>query len=157
MKTILKILLVLAFMFIGFVFFVKHELENRPPIDFSSLELTTLDDMPYDLNSNQPKVVNIWATWCAPCIKEFPAFENVKRKYGDKVDFVMISDESSAKINDWRIKQEYTFTFITSKSGFGARPVTYFLDGRGNVNSRKIGGLSESDLEDGVSKLLASE
>jgi thiol-disulfide isomerase/thioredoxin len=37
-------------------------------------------------------VVNFWATWCGPCVREFPTFEKVARDYGDKkVKFIMIS------------------------------------------------------------------
>ena len=37
-------------------------------------------------------VVNFWATWCGPCVKEFPMFEKVSKDYpGEKVRFLMIS------------------------------------------------------------------
>ena len=37
-------------------------------------------------------VVNFWATWCGPCVKEFPVFEKVSKEYtGGKVKFIMIS------------------------------------------------------------------
>ncbi len=43
-------------------------------------------------SGNKLYVVNFWATWCAPCIKEFPVFEKVSRDYNkDKVEFIMIS------------------------------------------------------------------
>jgi len=37
-------------------------------------------------------VVNFWATWCAPCVKELPAFEELNKNYKDKnVEIVLIS------------------------------------------------------------------
>lgn len=30
---------------------------------------------------NQPIVINFWATWCAPCIKELPHFEGLQSEY----------------------------------------------------------------------------
>ena len=41
---------------------------------------------------NKLFVINFWATWCAPCVKEFPLFEKVSKDYSPaKVEFVMIS------------------------------------------------------------------
>ena len=41
---------------------------------------------------NKIFVVNFWATWCPPCIKEFPHFEKVSREYDSgKVKFIMVS------------------------------------------------------------------
>ena len=36
-------------------------------------------------------VINFWATWCAPCIKELPYFDELQTKYPDKYEVVMVS------------------------------------------------------------------
>ena len=46
------------------------------------------------LNRNDEKtyVINFWATWCAPCIKELPYFEQLNRDYsGKNVEVVLVS------------------------------------------------------------------
>ncbi|MBT8257091.1 MAG: TlpA family protein disulfide reductase [Bacteroidia bacterium] len=46
------------------------------------------------LNQNDDKtyVVNFWATWCAPCIKELPYFEQLNRDYKEKnVEVLLVS------------------------------------------------------------------
>lgn len=35
-------------------------------------------------NSDTTYVINFWATWCKPCVKELPAFEELNSKYQDK-------------------------------------------------------------------------
>ncbi|MDP4224263.1 MAG: TlpA disulfide reductase family protein [Bacteroidota bacterium] len=41
---------------------------------------------------NKLFVVNLWATWCAPCVKELPGFEKVARDYDpSKVKFILVS------------------------------------------------------------------
>src|SRR5690554_3326630 len=55
-------------------------------VDFSGLEkyLTTTTEKTY--------VVNFWATWCAPCIKELPYFEDLNKNYSDKnVEVILVS------------------------------------------------------------------
>ena len=55
-------------------------------LDFDGLEpyLTKRDDKTY--------VVNFWATWCAPCIKELPYFEELNKNYeGENVEVILVS------------------------------------------------------------------
>lgn len=54
--------------------------------DYSGLE--------YFLNrkTDTTYVVNFWATWCVPCVKELPAFEKLGQKYrGSKVKILLVS------------------------------------------------------------------
>jgi thiol-disulfide isomerase/thioredoxin len=65
-------------------------------LDHSDIRLEVYD---YDgleplINKNDDKVhvVNFWATWCAPCIKELPYFEYINEKYRDKnVEVLLVS------------------------------------------------------------------
>jgi len=41
--------------------------------------------------TDQLQVINFWATWCAPCIKELPYFEALNAEAGDKLDVTLIS------------------------------------------------------------------
>jgi len=65
----------------------------------ASVEDVTLDV--YDFNglekllstqSNKTYVVNFWATWCKPCVKELPYFEKLRANYQDKnVELLLVS------------------------------------------------------------------
>lgn len=52
--------------------------------------------------------VNVWATWCAPCIKELPLLQGFRKrlaKQGEKLDLVLVSvDESADVIAEFRNK-----------------------------------------------------
>lgn len=41
--------------------------------------------------NNKTYVINFWATWCAPCIKELPYFEQIQEKYKKDVEVILIS------------------------------------------------------------------
>ncbi len=44
------------------------------------------------LNDNKIHVVNFWATWCAPCVKELPNFEKLNAQYKEKnVEVLLVS------------------------------------------------------------------
>ena len=64
------------------------------PVQGQDVEFIKVPELEKILNSRDNKlyVVNFWATWCAPCIKEFPAFEKVSAEFStDKVQFLMVS------------------------------------------------------------------
>jgi len=59
-----------------------------------ALEIYDYDGLKPLINKNDNKVhvVNFWATWCAPCVKELPYFETVNEKYkSDNVEVLLVS------------------------------------------------------------------
>ena len=53
--------------------------------DFSGIE-------PYlNLEGSKTYIVNFWATWCAPCVKELPHFEAIQQAYQEDVEVILIS------------------------------------------------------------------
>jgi len=72
-------------------------LEKKEVItDISQVDLDVYDYdglMPLiNKKDNKIHVVNFWATWCAPCIKELPYFEKINEKYeSDNVEVLLVS------------------------------------------------------------------
>ena len=77
------------------------------------LPLVTLDGQPANLSDLKGKVVfvNLWASWCPPCVAEMPGIHTLYQKMDPaKVAFVMISlDENPAKAQALLKRQGYTF------------------------------------------------
>lgn len=57
------------------------------------IEVYNFDQLETVLSSNSDKtlVVNFWATWCKPCIKELPYFEEVQSTYQEDVKVILVS------------------------------------------------------------------
>ncbi|NCI49928.1 redoxin domain-containing protein [Sediminibacterium roseum] len=66
--------------------------------------------------SKTPLVVNFWATWCGPCIREIPWFEKAVKEYaGQKVKLILVSidyPDDYAGIAAFAKKQGYTSQII---------------------------------------------
>jgi thiol-disulfide isomerase/thioredoxin len=45
-----------------------------------------------DLSVDKTYVINFWATWCAPCVKELPHFEEINKKFKEKnTEVILVS------------------------------------------------------------------
>jgi len=67
------------------------------------IEYIKVPELEKMLNNHENKlfIVNLWATWCAPCVKELPAFEKVAGEYDQsKVRFIMISLDFPSQVEN---------------------------------------------------------
>lgn len=129
------------------------------PIELVQLDLENLNGEKVIVRSGKPIVITFWATWCVPCVEEFPEFEELNKQYSDKVDFLMVSDEEVSKIEKFKVKKGYTLEMIRSlktldKYGLMIRPATYFYDSKGNLVNKIAGGITKKELEKEIKALI---
>jgi thiol-disulfide isomerase/thioredoxin len=122
---------------------------------------TTLSGTRFDLRSLRGRVVvvNVWASWCPPCIAEAPALQQVhEQTQGEGVAFVGIDNESdvaAARAHERRFG--VTYPSIGSDGGRVllslrgtlppvATPSTLVLDRQGRVAARVLGRVSADTL-----------
>ena len=132
------------------------------------LVLPDLDGKPQPLSQWKGRilVVNYWATWCAPCKEEMPAFSQLHQQYAAKgVQFVGISIDSVEKVKQFQISTPVAYplligTMQTMQGAVGlgnaiqGLPFTVVLDRRGEVYSTKLGRFDEKILEQRLKDLL---
>tara|TARA_B100001540_G_scaffold26991_1_gene22550 strand:+ start:289 stop:762 length:474 start_codon:yes stop_codon:yes gene_type:complete len=111
--------------------------------------LSDLEGKSFDLNLYEGNVIilNIWATWCKPCIAEFESLEKVKEKFKDKnIKIVAVSNEDLKLINSFLDKRNFDLEFIKLNgdlSYFNAYslPTTVVFDKNGDESFRLTGGV----------------
>ncbi len=109
--------------------------------------METLQGEKSNLSVSEGKVVlvNIWATWCAPCVAEMPSLQNLYNAYGDKVDFYFLSAESPQKLNRFMERKGYDLPIYQYKYkgpdvlGASSIPTTFILSKKGKIVVKKTG------------------
>jgi len=78
---------------------VLDDLENKGIYQGEELILRDLDGKVISLSSLKGKVVilSFWATWCEPCVEEFPSFLKLLDEYPEKVVLIAISHDYEEK------------------------------------------------------------
>jgi thiol-disulfide isomerase/thioredoxin len=120
----------------------------------SDLEYIQLKTSLVDLNQNKVNltsfkgkkvVINYWATWCSPCIKEMPELkraEEILQNYN--YIFLLVSDETISKISAFKNEKKIDFNFLKSVNsneinGIYSLPTTYIFDENGKKVETFVG------------------
>ena len=126
---------------------VATDLSNLQTVDIDGKEFSGKDFSDYDLT-----MVNVFATWCSPCVQEIPDLAEIQKEMKDKgVNIVGVVTDTvdqtgenqealeKAKLIRERSKAEYPF-LIPDKSNFNGRlsgiqafPETFFVDKKGQI------------------------
>lgn len=119
----------------------------------SDFELQNMDEEIKKLTDYRGQVVllNFWATWCPPCIREMPSMERLHQEINAK-DFKVIAINQMEEIDDvfaftGQLEVDPTFEILFDKTSKVSKdyavkglPTTYLIDKQGNIRYRAIGG-----------------
>jgi len=114
----------------------------------------------------RPTLVNFWATWCAPCVREMPLLQGLADRYPDQLNVVGIAIDEPGEIGEFveRLDIDYPILIGTSDvretqkrfgNPGGMLPYSVLIDSRGIVRWRHLGELDEDTLEETVQPFLA--
>ena len=121
--------------------FVEFHSARKVP----DLRIYTLDGTEVDLKDYRGEVIilNIWATWCTPCVQEIPEILSLQKQLKDKkVKLIGVAiDNSVSTISRFlkRMKFQSLQTWVDPTQSVGRIipltlvPTNYVLDGRGNL------------------------
>ena len=114
-------------------------------------------------------VVNVWASWCAPCRSEAPSLERLSKEFADQgVSFIGLNTrDSDTSARSFVERFGITYPNVVDRDGvlqLGFReslppraiPSTLVIDRSGRVAARVLGAVSESSLR-GVIEAVTGE
>jgi len=130
----------------------RADLENSgtdQPADYS-WTIMDLNDRPVSFSTFKGRAVflNIWATWCGPCVSELPSIARLARHpqlAGKPIAFVCVStDDSSQTVSRFLQGKDWPMTFLRTEKipqVFYSEgiPATFLIDADGKIAAVQIG------------------
>lgn len=115
-------------------------------IDGTSITLSELQ--------GKPVIINFWATWCGPCVKEMPAFERLKDDFGDKIGIIAVNcGDDAGTVKDFMEENGYTFPVVLDEEysismlyPTNSIPYTVVVDAEGKVTHISTGALDADTM-----------
>jgi len=157
----------ISLVFIIFVF-------NTETSEGQQLTQIRIPDLEKILSSGEDKllVINFWATWCPPCVKELPHFQKVAKEYNkDKVSFLLVSLDFPSQIDSHlkpflkknKVALDVVLMMDTDQNEWidkvdpswqGNIPVTLMLNNPRKIRKFHSGDMNETELRNMINSLL---
>jgi len=149
MKSVFLLLMLLAFSTVQAGELMEYQGDALP--DFS---LSDMQGRQHRLSDYRGKVVmvNFWATYCGPCIKEMPSMQRLKEKLGEKPFAILAVDMAEEKSAVEAFLQKHdikvNFPILLNPEGdvveswmITAVPTTFIIDPEGTIRYALFGGI----------------
>ena len=151
----------ILFFFIIIIISCKEKIEknNNQVLPF----LVTLENEEFKLEELKGNVIilNLWATWCKPCIAEFKNLEESKSLFKENdVKIIAVSNEPIDKISEFLKRKPFDLNFVKLNGDLSyfdvySLPTTIVLDKNGEENFRVTNSIdfTSKDFTDKIKKL----
>jgi len=127
---------------------------GRVTAEAGDWRIRAVDGEPMRLGAfaGRPVVVNFWATWCAPCVRELSSFERlVTALSGTDIAFVFVTAENDERVRRFARRNRLNLPFYVemqdapSSLGVRALPTTIVIDRNGRIILHHRGALAWDD------------
>lgn len=111
----------------------------------------------------KPLVLNFWATWCPPCVKEMPDLDALQKKHAG-VQFVGLAVDTSANVQKFTKKVQVDYPLLIAGHGGiklmrglgnknGGLPFTVVFDEKGRVATQILGQIKPEELDEFIANM----
>ena len=154
-------------LFVFVLFFSCREVNSQ---SIPKWKITDLEE--YIAKTDTPVIVNFWATYCVPCIKEIPYFQEVVKQYEEKgVKLLLVSldfrESFPEKISSFADKRKFTSPIVwldetdadyfcpkVDSTWSGVMPATLFINNKKGYRSFFEEEMSKEKFESEISKIV---
>ena len=154
-------------LFVFVLFFSCREVNSQ---SIPKWKITDLEE--YIAKSDTPVIVNFWATYCVPCIKEIPYFQEVVKQYEEKgVKLLLVSldfrESFPDKISSFADKRKFTSPIVwldetdadyfcpkVDSTWSGVMPATLFINNKKGHRSFFEEEMSKEEFESEIRKIV---
>ncbi|MBR8041872.1 TlpA family protein disulfide reductase [Burkholderia cenocepacia] len=133
---------------------------GAPPL--AAMPLQALDSTPVLPAGfvGKPVVVNLWATWCAPCRREMPILEQAQRDHPGITVLMLNQGENAPAVRAFLEQQSLRFDHVLldpslhAMHAYGSRglPTTLFFNAKGELVESHMGELTAARLKDAITQ-----
>jgi peroxiredoxin len=132
--------------------------------DFTLLDFSGNSVSLADFEGN-PVIMNLWATWCAPCRIEMPALQEINDKYQpDGLAILALNQDEPVEVASEYFYDEMNLSFIPLQDinssvaaeygGLNVLPTTYFIDRDGIISAIHHGPMTVGQIEGYLAEML---
>ena len=121
-----------------------EETSSHVMVNDSKINLVDLENKPLKLPQGKVLILNLWATWCKPCIEEMPSLAEMVKRLPESHKLILASDEPLNRINAFVSARtlDLQFAQITSsveELGVYSLPTTLIINSNGEVLETLVG------------------
>jgi len=141
----------------------SNEKWAKLPVTLDSLDEAGIKDLVKN-NSDKLRLINIWATWCGPCVEEYPSFIEMYRMYKSRdFEFVSVSADdpdkyekvlkflksknSAVKNYLFGVDNKYKLIEAIDPNWQGALPYTILVEPGGKIIYSKQGAVNVTEMK----------
>jgi len=138
----------------------------KEPVKLNDIDVNGIKDLLKN-NTDKVRLINVWATWCGPCVIEYPEFITMNRMYRRRdFEFISISADDPAKKNKalrflqdnqssatnyiFSTDDKYKLIEAIDPNWQGALPYTLLIEPGGKIVYSKQGAIDPAELKKAI-------
>ena len=137
---------------------VAHRGERLAPLALAGIQHGKQVDLP-GAYTGRPLIINVWASWCAPCVKEMPELQRFAAQQGDNgVQVVGIALDDPAAVRAFLQRVPVSYPILVDTPGpadagvrlgnpKGVLPYSVLVSDDGRLLKQRIGPFADGEIE----------